>query len=97
MDRDKHFMDHALALARETTGLASPNPQVGCVLVRPGIDNRHEIILGEGAHLYDHRDHAEIAALKQPQPSATTSAEPRPTSPSSPARTTAAPPPAPTP
>ena len=56
---DELFMQRALHLARETVALASPNPQVGCVLVR---DNQ---ILAEGAHLYDHRDHAEIAALKQ--------------------------------
>ena len=52
-------MQRALTLARETVALASPNPQVGCVLVKDGE------IIAEGAHLYDHRDHAEIAALKQ--------------------------------
>jgi diaminohydroxyphosphoribosylaminopyrimidine deaminase / 5-amino-6-(5-phosphoribosylamino)uracil reductase len=56
---DEAFMQRALALARETVALASPNPQVGCVLVR---DNK---IIAEGAHLYANRDHAEIAALKQ--------------------------------
>jgi diaminohydroxyphosphoribosylaminopyrimidine deaminase/5-amino-6-(5-phosphoribosylamino)uracil reductase len=49
----------ALDLAQATVGLASPNPQVGCVLVRDGK------IVGQGAHLYDHFDHAEIVALKQ--------------------------------
>jgi diaminohydroxyphosphoribosylaminopyrimidine deaminase/5-amino-6-(5-phosphoribosylamino)uracil reductase len=29
-------MRRALELARATAGLASPNPQVGCVLVRDG-------------------------------------------------------------
>jgi diaminohydroxyphosphoribosylaminopyrimidine deaminase/5-amino-6-(5-phosphoribosylamino)uracil reductase len=57
--QDDRFLVHALDLARQAIGLASPNPTVGCVLVR---DN---IILGEGAHLFDARDHAEIAALKQ--------------------------------
>jgi diaminohydroxyphosphoribosylaminopyrimidine deaminase/5-amino-6-(5-phosphoribosylamino)uracil reductase len=52
------FMEHALALARKGTGLASPNPMVGCVIVREG----H--IVGEGFHQYDWRDHAEIVALK---------------------------------
>lgn len=52
-------MQRALTLAQETAALASPNPQVGCVLVR---DNE---IIAEGAHLYANRDHAEIAALKQ--------------------------------
>src|ERR1700712_3937718 len=56
---DQHHMHRAVELARAPVGLASPNPQVGCVLVR------EETILGEGAHLYDARDHAEIAALKQ--------------------------------
>src|ERR1700755_2243248 len=58
-DQDEVFMQHALQLASETIGLASPNPQVGCVLVR------NNEIVGEGAHLYDRYDHAEIAALQQ--------------------------------
>jgi diaminohydroxyphosphoribosylaminopyrimidine deaminase / 5-amino-6-(5-phosphoribosylamino)uracil reductase len=56
---DKTFMQLALELAAQTTALASPNPQVGCVIVRD------DQILGEGAHLYDNYDHAEIVALKQ--------------------------------
>jgi diaminohydroxyphosphoribosylaminopyrimidine deaminase/5-amino-6-(5-phosphoribosylamino)uracil reductase len=61
---DQHHMHRAIELARATIGLASPNPQVGCVLVNQG--NAHEEkILGEGAHRYDDRDHAEIVALKQ--------------------------------
>ena len=51
-------MQHALALARKGTGLASPNPMVGCVIVREGQ------IVSEGFHQYDWRDHAEIVALK---------------------------------
>src|SRR5882724_2606403 len=51
-------MEHALALARDGVGLASPNPTVGCVIVRDGK------IVGEGFHQYDARDHAEIIALK---------------------------------
>jgi diaminohydroxyphosphoribosylaminopyrimidine deaminase/5-amino-6-(5-phosphoribosylamino)uracil reductase len=51
-------MEHALALARKGIGLASPNPTVGCVIVREGQ------IVGEGFHQYDWRDHAEIVALK---------------------------------
>jgi len=51
-------MQHALALARKGVGLASPNPMVGCVIVRDGQ------IVGEGFHQYDWRDHAEIVALK---------------------------------
>ena len=51
-------MEHALALARKGIGLASPNPTVGCVIVRDGQ------IVGEGFHQYEWRDHAEIVALK---------------------------------
>ncbi len=65
VDPDAYFMQRALALARETVGLASPNPQVGCVLVRPAGETSESSILGEGAHRYDQRDHAEIVALKQ--------------------------------
>jgi diaminohydroxyphosphoribosylaminopyrimidine deaminase/5-amino-6-(5-phosphoribosylamino)uracil reductase len=52
-------MEHALDLARKGVGLASPNPTVGCVIVKDGA------ILGEGFHQYDWKDHAEIMALKQ--------------------------------
>jgi diaminohydroxyphosphoribosylaminopyrimidine deaminase/5-amino-6-(5-phosphoribosylamino)uracil reductase len=51
-------MEHALALARKGMGLVSPNPLVGCVIVRDGE------IVGEGFHQYEWRDHAEIVALK---------------------------------
>jgi diaminohydroxyphosphoribosylaminopyrimidine deaminase/5-amino-6-(5-phosphoribosylamino)uracil reductase len=52
------FMEHALELARKGIVLASPNPVVGCILVREGQ------IVGEGFHEYEKRDHAEIVALK---------------------------------
>src|SRR6266404_2669245 len=51
-------MEHALGLARKSVGLASPNPHVGCVIVRDGQ------IVGEGFHQYEWRDHAEVVALK---------------------------------
>src|SRR5260221_4323925 len=57
-EHDIHFLQHALALARKGVGLGSPNPMVGCVIVRDGE------IAGEGFHQYDLRDHAEIVALK---------------------------------
>jgi diaminohydroxyphosphoribosylaminopyrimidine deaminase/5-amino-6-(5-phosphoribosylamino)uracil reductase len=59
---DQFMMQRALTLAARTVALASPNPQVGCVLTRPR--QGKPIVLGEGAHLYDRRDHAEIVALK---------------------------------
>ena len=46
------FMEHALELARKGIGLASPNPMVGCILVREGQ------IVGQGFHEYEKRDHA---------------------------------------
>jgi diaminohydroxyphosphoribosylaminopyrimidine deaminase / 5-amino-6-(5-phosphoribosylamino)uracil reductase len=52
------YMERAMNLARKATGLASPNPLVGCVLVREGQ------IVGEGFHQYDLRDHAEVVAIK---------------------------------
>jgi diaminohydroxyphosphoribosylaminopyrimidine deaminase / 5-amino-6-(5-phosphoribosylamino)uracil reductase len=51
-------MEHALALAGKGIGLASPNPAVGCVVVRDAQ------IASEGFHQYDWRDHAEVIALK---------------------------------
>lgn len=57
-ESDLRWMERAAALARESVGLASPNPAVGCVLVRDGA------VVGEGFHRYDARDHAEIVALK---------------------------------
>ena len=57
--QDEHHLTRALTLAREAAAFASPNPTVGCVLTL------NSQTLGEGAHFYDARDHAEIAALKQ--------------------------------
>jgi diaminohydroxyphosphoribosylaminopyrimidine deaminase/5-amino-6-(5-phosphoribosylamino)uracil reductase len=60
--QDEFFMRRALQLARQTIALASPNPQVGCVIVRTDANDE---VIGEGMHLYDNYDHAEIVALKQ--------------------------------
>lgn len=59
LQHDERFLHRALALAEAQAAFASPNPAVGCVLTQG------EIIVGEGAHRFDLRDHAEIAALKQ--------------------------------
>ncbi|MEO6828939.1 MAG: bifunctional diaminohydroxyphosphoribosylaminopyrimidine deaminase/5-amino-6-(5-phosphoribosylamino)uracil reductase RibD [Acidobacteriaceae bacterium] len=56
---DELWMERALALAEESVGVASPNPAVGCVLVKDGA------VVGEGFHAYDDKDHAEIVALRQ--------------------------------
>ena len=58
---DERGVRRALELAGEAAAFASPNPTVGCVLLRPETGD----VLGEGAHFYDNFDHAEIAALKQ--------------------------------
>jgi diaminohydroxyphosphoribosylaminopyrimidine deaminase/5-amino-6-(5-phosphoribosylamino)uracil reductase len=55
---DARFMRRALALARSAAGLASPNPTVGCVIVRDGV------VVGEGRHEYAGLHHAEIRALQ---------------------------------
>jgi diaminohydroxyphosphoribosylaminopyrimidine deaminase/5-amino-6-(5-phosphoribosylamino)uracil reductase len=56
--RDRRYMSTALALAEKHIGLASPNPSVGCVVVRNGK------IIGRGWHEYRALDHAEVRALK---------------------------------
>jgi diaminohydroxyphosphoribosylaminopyrimidine deaminase / 5-amino-6-(5-phosphoribosylamino)uracil reductase len=55
---DQQHMHRALTLAREAAAEASPNPTVGCVLVKD------EKVVGEGAHHYSQKDHAEVVALK---------------------------------
>ncbi|MGD0368287.1 MAG: bifunctional diaminohydroxyphosphoribosylaminopyrimidine deaminase/5-amino-6-(5-phosphoribosylamino)uracil reductase RibD [Acidobacteriaceae bacterium] len=55
---DEGWMQRALELAEHSVGLASPNPAVGCVLVKDGL------VVGVGRHEYDKKDHAEIVALK---------------------------------
>jgi diaminohydroxyphosphoribosylaminopyrimidine deaminase/5-amino-6-(5-phosphoribosylamino)uracil reductase len=58
------YMREALDLARAAMGQTSPNPSVGCVLVKD--DN----IVGRGAHYYAAKDHAEVVALAQAGPAA---------------------------
>ena len=55
---DLAWMQQALELARRGTGLCSPNPVVGCVVL-----DRDGNLVGEGWHEYDLRDHAEVVAL----------------------------------
>ena len=74
---------------RKGIGLAHPNPIVGAVV------EKNEVIVGEGFHQYDLRDHAEVVALENRR--AIKLAAPRCTSRSSRAATPAAPGPAPKP
>ena len=57
-EQDKQSMARALELAQRGVALAHPNPMVGAVLVK------HGVMVGEGFHLYDKRDHAEVVALR---------------------------------
>jgi diaminohydroxyphosphoribosylaminopyrimidine deaminase/5-amino-6-(5-phosphoribosylamino)uracil reductase len=57
---DRSWMARALELARRGIGLCSPNPVVGCVIL-----DREGKLAGEGWHEYDHRDHAEVVALRE--------------------------------
>ncbi|MGH9516737.1 MAG: bifunctional diaminohydroxyphosphoribosylaminopyrimidine deaminase/5-amino-6-(5-phosphoribosylamino)uracil reductase RibD [Terriglobales bacterium] len=54
------YLRRAIALAQKSFGLASPNPNVGALLV----DSNDEV-LGEGFHTYDGKKHAEVLALEQ--------------------------------
>lgn len=58
MSREK-IMGRALALARRGKGKTSPNPAVGCVIVREGV------VVGEGWHRRAGTPHAEVHALRQ--------------------------------
>src|SRR5471030_917330 len=53
------YMGDALALARKGAALASPNPMVGCVIVREAE------VAGSGFHTWDGLKHAEILALEE--------------------------------
>jgi diaminohydroxyphosphoribosylaminopyrimidine deaminase/5-amino-6-(5-phosphoribosylamino)uracil reductase len=54
---DEFFMKRAFRLARKGKRWASPNPMVGCVIVKDGQ------IIGEGYHKRFGEDHAEINAI----------------------------------
>jgi diaminohydroxyphosphoribosylaminopyrimidine deaminase/5-amino-6-(5-phosphoribosylamino)uracil reductase len=56
---DEQFLHHALDLARQGIGLASPNPYVGAVIV-----NAQGSIAGTGVYTYNDVKHAEIRALE---------------------------------
>ncbi len=56
-DAEHAFMTRALALAERGLYTATPNPRVGCVLVRDGA------VIGEGFHARAGEAHAEVNAL----------------------------------
>ena len=51
-------MERALELARRGTGLVSPGPLVGCVIVDPA-----GVVVGEGFYVFEEVKHAETIAL----------------------------------
>lgn len=59
MSDDEKWMRRALQLAEKGVSGASPNPLVGCVIVKSGK------IVGEGFHQFYGSPHAEINALKK--------------------------------
>jgi len=58
-ERDRACMAQALALAALPEGTTSPNPRVGCLLIRDGE------IVGRGYHLAPGGPHAEVVALRE--------------------------------
>jgi diaminohydroxyphosphoribosylaminopyrimidine deaminase / 5-amino-6-(5-phosphoribosylamino)uracil reductase len=60
LPEESRFLERALTLAARVAPRAvSPNPRVGCVIVKNGR------VIGEGAHSHFGDAHAEIAALKK--------------------------------
>lgn len=59
VNADERFMRRALELAEKGRYSVSPNPMVGCVVVRDGE------AIAEGWHRRAGEDHAEVAALRQ--------------------------------
>ncbi len=61
---DEQYMQQALELARGGLGFVSPNPLVGCVLVKDGA------VVGRGYHQRFGGPHAEVYALQEAGPRA---------------------------
>lgn len=60
LESEQQYLRQAILLAQEGFGLASPNPNVGAVLVSDA-----EEIVGEGFHTYDGIQHAEVIAIEK--------------------------------
>ncbi len=56
---DQDYIQQTLQLAAQGTGLVSPNPLVGSLVVKDGV------IVGRGYHRYDELKHAEVWALEE--------------------------------
>ncbi len=59
MTVDEHYMQRALALAENGRGRTSPNPMVGCIIVRDGQ------VIGQGYHAKAGEPHAEVNAIRE--------------------------------
>lgn len=57
MSADAEYMGRALRLAEQARGRTSPNPMVGCVIVRGAV------VIGEGYHRKAGEPHAEVNAV----------------------------------
>ncbi|MDZ4664462.1 MAG: bifunctional diaminohydroxyphosphoribosylaminopyrimidine deaminase/5-amino-6-(5-phosphoribosylamino)uracil reductase RibD [Bacteroidota bacterium] len=58
------FMKHAITLAQKGLGSVSPNPLVGCVIVKDGLPaGKAEKIVAEGYHQIYGEAHAEVNAI----------------------------------
>jgi len=57
--QDTQFLKEAIEEARKGLGQTSPNPAVGAIVVRDGVE------VGRGHHIWAAKDHAEIVALQQ--------------------------------
>jgi diaminohydroxyphosphoribosylaminopyrimidine deaminase / 5-amino-6-(5-phosphoribosylamino)uracil reductase len=59
VDPVENAMRRAVDLAASALGRTAPNPTVGCVILSAAGE-----VVGEGAHTYAERDHAEVVALR---------------------------------
>lgn len=63
--KDAHWMARALELARRGRFTTSPNPAVGCVIVKTDQLIGQDVLIGEGFHRKAGGPHAEVFALRQ--------------------------------